>query len=142
MTFIGLQVWRQLGDLVCATTALGLHRDMHMDRPVTFVSELKRRVFTVVFFIDKGSSLLTGRPPALSYRYCKFKMPLDISEEDSMNEEDLKRAVQKLDANGWSTGGKVLQSTTNRTSSMLGIVLDEILEVSLGDFGSCTDRIM
>jgi len=49
---------------VSASTALGLHREIE-NRPITFVSEMKRRIFTVVFNIDKGSSLLTGRPPAL-----------------------------------------------------------------------------
>jgi hypothetical protein len=114
---------------------------MDIDQPITFITELRRRIFAVVFCIDKGSSLLTGRPPALSYRYCKFKIPLDLSEEEIMREDDLERAVASLDAEGWRTDAKFHGLTVERTHAMLAIVLDEILEVSLGDFGNCTDRI-
>jgi hypothetical protein len=58
---------------------LGLHRQPKITT-VTFASELKRRVFTVVFNIDKGSSLLTGRPPALSNHYARWEIPLDLSQ--------------------------------------------------------------
>lgn len=129
-------VWRQLGDLVSASTALGLHREVEVVGPPTFVSELRKRVFAIVFNIDKGSSLLTGRPPALSYRYCRFKLPLDISEETMAQGGDaFKRAVENLDANGWNREGKLYPNTTTRVHCQLAIVLNEILELFLGDMG-------
>jgi hypothetical protein len=135
----GLLVWRQLGDLVSASTALGLHREAE-NRPITFASEMKRRIFTVVFNIDKGSSLLTGRPPALSYRYTRFKFPLDLSEEVLMKGgEELQNAIARLDANGWNTEEKIHPSTLSRAHGMLAIVLNEILEASLGDPAECTN---
>lgn len=129
-------MWRQLGDLVSASTALGLHRDMDVATPISFVSELRRRIFAIVFNIDKGSSLLTGRPPALSYRYCRFRLPLDVSEEVIMQGgEELRRAVENLDGEGWNTEGQLYPNTTTRAHSKLAIVLNEILELSLGDLG-------
>ena len=123
-----------------ASTALGLHREVE-NRPTTFVSEMKRRIFTVVFNIDKGSSLLTGRPPALSYRYTRFKFPLDLSEEALMKDrEELQNAVGLLDANGWNTEGKIHPSTLSRAYGMLAIVLNEVLECSLGDPAECTNE--
>lgn len=131
-------VWRQLGDLVSASTAMGLHREVDADAagPISFVSELRRRIFAVVFNFDKGSSVLTGRPPALSYRYCRFRLPLDVSDEVIMRGGDeLTRAVEKLDRDGWNTDGKIYPNTTIRARCTLAIILNEILEISLGEFG-------
>lgn len=47
---LGLVCWRQLGDLVSATTALGLHRQT--DCPITFLSEFKKYIFAIIFGID------------------------------------------------------------------------------------------
>ena len=135
LTFLlGLVVWRELGDLVSASTALGLHRQVDDGQRVTFISQAKKRLFTVIFNIDKGSSLLCGRPPALSYRYTKFKLPLDISEEAVMRGgAELQRAIQALDADGWNTEGQLYPATTTRAHGLLSIVLNEVLELSLGD---------
>jgi hypothetical protein len=129
-------VWRQLGDLVSASTALGLHREVDTDEKTSFGTELRKRVFAIVFNIDKGSSLLTGRPPALSYRYCRFTLPLDISEEIMMESgERFRRAVENLDEEGWNTEGEIYPNTLTRAHAKLSIILNEILELSLGDFG-------
>ena len=133
-------MWRQLGDLVSASTALGLHRQVE-DRPVSFFSELRRRVFTVVFNIDKGSSLLTGRPPALSYRYTRFQFPLDLSEDVVMKgRKEIQDAIARLDPNGWNVDGNIHPSTTTRAHGFFSIVLNEILELSLGDPADCTNE--
>jgi hypothetical protein len=130
---VGLLAWRQLGDLVSASTAMGLHREADSDRPVTFVSELRRRLFVIVFSIDKSSSLLTGRPPALAYRYCQFKLPLDLSDEAVMDSKEFVKAIEKLDENGWNTDGQIYHGTMARASGCLAIVLNEILELALGN---------
>jgi len=97
---LGLVCWRQLGDLVSATTALGLHRQTH--QRVTFLSEFKKYLFCMVFSFDKSGSLLTGRPPALSYRYTKFELPLDLDDDIIIRGgEELQRAIDRLDVNGW-----------------------------------------
>lgn len=59
--YLGLVVWRQLGDLASATTALGLHRQVDTGQSMSVVSEWKKYLFVIVFNIDKCASLLTGR---------------------------------------------------------------------------------
>lgn len=123
-----------MGDLVSASTALGLHREVENSGPVSIVSELRKRVFAIVFNLDKNSSLLTGRPPALSYRYCRFKLPWDVSDEVLVEGGDaLAKAIEALDENGWNKEGKLFPNTTTRAHCKLSIVLNEILELSLGE---------
>jgi hypothetical protein len=117
---------------------LGLHRQPKI-ATVTFASELNRRVFTVVFNIDKGSSLLTGRPPALSNHYARWEIPLDLSQNVLMKGgTELQEAVEDLDENGWNKYGYIYPTTTYRARGMLSPVLNEILELSLGDAEDCT----
>ncbi|CZT10242.1 hypothetical protein WAI453_009350 [Rhynchosporium graminicola] len=134
-----LVVWRQLGDLVSSSTALGLHRQIDTGRPPSYISETKKRLFTSIFCFDKGSALLTGRPPALSYRYTRFELPLDLSEEVLIQGgEVLQEAVAKLDENGWNQEGQIYSTTATRAHGMFSQVLNEVLELSLGDKDICT----
>ncbi|KAG4024977.1 hypothetical protein MFRU_076g00240 [Monilinia fructicola] len=127
-----LIVWRQIGDLVSMSTALGLHRQADNDGPVTFLSESKRRLFTIIFNIDKSSSHLTGRPPALSYRYTRFRFPLDIEDEVlTQGPEAIRIAADRLDANGWNQEGTFTNATYTRAHGYLAIITDEMLEVTL-----------
>ncbi|CCD55295.1 similar to transcription factor Cys6 [Botrytis cinerea T4] len=127
-----LIVWRQIGDLVSMSTALGLHRQPDNDGPVTFLSECKRRLFTIIFNFDKSSAHLTGRPPALSYRYTRFRFPLDIDDEVfAQGPEALRNAAEKLDANGWNQEARMTNATYIRAHGYLTIITDEILELSL-----------
>ncbi|TVY46496.1 hypothetical protein LOCC1_G001894 [Lachnellula occidentalis] len=136
-----LIVWRQLGDLVSASTALGLHRQVATEQPISFLTEMKKRVFTVIFNLDKSTSVLTGRPPTLSYRYTRFKFPLDLSDEVTMaGGDELIAAVNKLDKDGWNTDGKIYASTVNRVHGIDSVILDETLELSLGDPADCTEE--
>ncbi|RFU35705.1 hypothetical protein B7463_g679, partial [Scytalidium lignicola] len=129
-----LIAWRQLGDLVSAATALGLHRDEEFDRPISVASESRRSIFGVIFKIDKSTSLLTGRPPALSYQYTRFKPCSAIPEEALMRGgRELEKAIAGLDSNGWNTDGIQHTSTLNRAFVLMAIILDQILEFSLGD---------
>ncbi|TVY65620.1 hypothetical protein LSUE1_G008261 [Lachnellula suecica] len=136
-----LVVWRQLGDLVSSSTALGLHRQMATEQPISFLTELKKRIFTVIFNLDKNASALNGRPPALSYRYTRFKYPLDLSDEVLMaGGDELHAAVNRLDKDGWNTDGEIYPATYCRANGTLSVVLDEILELSLGDPSDCTEE--
>jgi hypothetical protein len=135
----GLVVWRQLGDLVNASTALGLHRQADTGRTTSFIAETKKRLITVIMNIDKGSSLLTGRPPTLNYRYTRFSWPFDLSEEVLMEGgEALQQAIDALDENGWNTEGEIYSSTATRAHGTLSPLLNEVLELSLGDPAGCT----
>lgn len=135
-----LVVWRQLGDLISATTALGLHRQpVTDDQPDTFLSEMKRRSINAVLGMCLGNSLLTGRPPALSYRSTRFKLPLCVSDEVLMQgEEKIREAKAKLDPNGWPKEVDLCQGTMMRARGMMAPVLSEVLELYLGDAEDCT----
>lgn len=133
-------VWRQLGDLISATTALGLHRQpVTDDQPDTFLSEMKRRAINSVLGMCLGNSLLTGRPPALSYRSARFKLPLCISDEVLMQgEEKIREAKAKLDPNGWPKELDLCEGTMMKARGMMAPVLSEVLELYLGDAEDCT----
>ena len=89
--------------------------------------------------IDKGSSLLTGRPPTLNYRYTRFSWPFDLSEEVLIQGgEALQQAIDALDENGWNTEGEIYSSTATRAHGTLSPLLNEVLELSLGDPAGCT----
>jgi hypothetical protein len=135
-------VWRQLGDLVAATTALGLHR-LTPGHPVTFISEMKKRIFNATFICNMGNSLLTGRPPALCHRLCHLQLPLDVSDAVLMRGgEDLQRAIDALDSNGWNREEKIHINSTVRTRTMLVPILNEALELFLGDPQNITGEII
>jgi hypothetical protein len=118
---------------VSGTTALGLHR-LTPGLPITFISEMKKRIFSATYFCDMGSSLLTGRPPSLSYRFSRIQLPVDVSDEVLMKGgEDLQRAINALDSDGWNREGIIHTSTMVRTRTLLAPILNEALELFLGD---------
>lgn len=107
------------------------------------VSELRKALFQSMFLIDKQLATFTGRPPTLSRRYCNCQMPLDLTEDELMAEgEELAQIVAKLDADGWSTTGKVSRTTIDRAWALMSLIRDEILELSLGpsDQSPCSGR--
>lgn len=123
-----------------ATTALGLHRQIDTEnQPVTFLSEMKKRLITSVLHFNLGSSLLMGRPPALSHRSTKFTLPYAISDEVLMQGGDkIQEAIARLDANGWDRNGELNQGTRTRARGMMSPILSEILDLYLGDKEECT----
>lgn len=89
--------------------------------------------------ILENASLLTGRPPALSYRYTRFEPPLDLNDDVVIRGgEELLNAIERLDSNGWNVDGTIYPSTYNRGRIFLSINLNEILELSLGDPSDAT----
>jgi len=126
-------LWRAHGDLINATTGLGLHRDKHLQSTPTISSEMRRRTWAVVFGIDKTIAAFTGRPPGLSHRFNLCPLPLDLSDEILLApKEERDRAISILDANGWSQNGEVSTATGIRAVMIHSLILSEILEMSLG----------
>lgn len=94
---------------------------------------MRRRIYAIVFTIDKVLATFMGRPPALSGRYNSCPAPLDISDEVLMGgEPGLSNAVALLDSNGWNTDGQIYQATVLRERFYEGQIRDEVLEISLG----------
>ena len=78
--------------------------------------------------------MFTGRPPGLSHRYQSCPLPLDISDDVLIEGgEGLQRAISKLDNNGWNSEEKVYDSTICRLMGIYSIILDEVMEVFLGN---------
>lgn len=89
--------------------------------------------------MDKGTSQLTGRPPALSYQYTRFRPAMAVSDVALMRGgEELEKAIASLDSNGWNTDGYIYPNTMNRAYHYLSIISDEILQLSLGDDANVT----
>ena len=75
----------------------------------------------------------------MSYRYTRFEPPLDLNDDVVIRGgEELRRAIEKLDANGWNTEGAINTATYNRGRIMLSIDLNEVLELSLGNPSDAT----
>ena len=123
-------------------TALGLHR-LTPGGPVTFLSEMKKRIFNKTFVHDMSNSLLTGRPPALSHRFCQIQLALDLSDEVLLKGgEELQRAVAALDSEGWNREGSMHVNTGARNRTLLAPILNEALELFLGDPQRITGEII
>lgn len=99
--------WQRNGELCDAMVAMGLHQG-NRESPDTpfFLSQQRKKLFSQVYTHDKSISLFVGRPPRLSYRYCKLEMPLDLSGAQLMLQgSELQQAIANLDPNGWNTSG-------------------------------------
>lgn len=128
-----LACWSTHGTTISLLTFLGLHAEPGTSHyKPNLCLENKRRLFAYCFNIDKVIVAFTGRPPLLSGRYCSTPLPLDLSDEDLMaDEETLQSVVESLDENGWNTRGKVYPATLLRARVMCSYIQDEILELAL-----------
>lgn len=143
--FIGdtsVRHWRHHRDLVCAATALGLHRESHgTSSKISLALEVRRRAHAGVFGLDKAISSFTGRSVVLSRRFCTAILPLDVADEYLMlpHEELMEVVNRDLDANGWNTTRKFFPATRIRVFYYMALIRDEILESSLGTTGEQLD---
>ena len=127
--------WRLHGQHVALATYLGMHT-IQQDTSYfpTVASEARRRLISQVFVIDKVAASFSGRPPLLSRKYMLTPPPLDLGDEVLFSSpEVIAKAVEALDERGWNQEGKFYSTTIVRARRMLASVLDEIMEVSLGD---------
>ncbi|KAK2601669.1 hypothetical protein QQS21_004743 [Conoideocrella luteorostrata] len=128
-----IQHWRIYGDLYALTTFLGLHAtppSMIDDHSIS--SEIKRRLYAMIFKSDKVGSLFTGRPPFLGSRFATTPLPLDISDDELLN-SDAKSlgSSPNIDENGWNTKGQIYSVTVMRAKVMIDLVKEDILEIAL-----------
>lgn len=128
--------WRHMGDVIATATYLGLHAYSSDESSYvpTASSEAKRRLVSQIFMIDKVAASFCGRPPLLSRKYMHTPLPLDLSDEVLLGDaESIARAVEKLDAQGWSQDGKFYSTTVLRARVLLMSVKDEVMEIALGN---------
>ncbi|KAF9765281.1 hypothetical protein IL306_002455 [Fusarium sp. DS 682] len=118
---------------------MGLHASGETSRPqgqpekASFCVEHKRLLYCYIFKNDKSEVTLTGRPPLLSRRYCSTLPPLDLPDSCMMSEDTMAEELKNLDDRGWNTKGNISSSTYIRARYFMSYVLDEVIEVALGD---------
>lgn len=114
-TFLGLHV-----------TASGVINDHSIS------SEMKRRLFGMIYKNDKVLASFTGRPSLISARYATTPLPLDISDEELFYRGSTPAEENfRVDSNGWSTTGDVYPMTLLRAKVMMALIREEILDIAL-----------
>lgn len=126
------RTWQKMGDLSTITSAIGLHQlSGDKDCPF-FLTEIRKRVLSSAYAMDKEFAITLGRPPRICSRYCHIQLPLDLSDSEitaSPGEVDL--ALQKLDANGWNTSGEHTHEVKLRIALLTSLIRENILELSM-----------
>ena len=74
----------------------------------------------------------TGRPPLISSTYSSTPLPLDLDDDELLDEGKLEAALRGLDGNGWRVVPKLTRLTSTRARAMLGMTREEIFRVALG----------
>ncbi|KAL4996596.1 hypothetical protein BDV10DRAFT_195781 [Aspergillus recurvatus] len=133
----GSPTWNRMGELSSCIFELGLHRDSHShghkaeDIP-TFLREIRRRLYAGLYHNDKNIATFFGRPPRISWRHSDCKVPLDISEEALLGDEQgLERAMAELDSEGWNANATYRRASWYRLRFLVSSFREEILELSL-----------
>ncbi|EXJ86997.1 hypothetical protein A1O3_03954 [Capronia epimyces CBS 606.96] len=126
-------VWMLHGELISTVTTMGMHIESKRSQARTDLSiEMRRRVFSSIFIMDKILATFTGRPPLLSHRFTSTLLPLDISDEALLAGDDsIAASVASLD-DGWSTNGMFHPSGMLRARRSLATIRSEILDEALG----------
>lgn len=126
--------WQRTGEVCDAIVAMGLHQGNNVDADTPFfLSELRKKIFISTYGRDKQVATFLGRPPRLSYRYCKMEPPLDLSDDQLFLEgAELEAVLSQLDSNGWNTSGNLCRTTWQRVWFQHCRVREDILEIALG----------
>ncbi|CZT25096.1 uncharacterized protein RCC_10825 [Ramularia collo-cygni] len=126
--------WQRTGEVCDAVIAMGLHQGNNPDANTPFfLAELRKKIFISAYGHDKVVATFMGRPPRLSYRYCKMDWPLDLNDDQLFSEgEELEAALAGLDANGWNTSGILNRNCWSRIWFQHCRIREDILEIALG----------
>jgi hypothetical protein len=120
--------------MVTTTISAGLHRlPDYANSKITTASEYKRRLFSIIYYLDKTHSALNGIPPMLGRLYCDVKPCLDIADEEFfLPPHAFSVVVSRLDPNGWNPSGNMYDISIARAIWQLCSVREEVLEIALG----------
>ncbi|KID83511.1 Transcription factor, fungi [Metarhizium guizhouense ARSEF 977] len=128
-----IQFWRIHGELAALTSFLGLHvtpPSMINDHSIS--SEMKRRLYSMIFKSDKVVATFTGRPPLIGSRFATTPLPLDVSDEELLNSDGNSLANSpNVDEHGWNNRGKIFCGTMMRAKMILTLIKEQILEIAL-----------
>ncbi|KAH8712009.1 hypothetical protein GQ44DRAFT_661160 [Phaeosphaeriaceae sp. PMI808] len=126
--------------LTTALLSCNLHQEIAVDDNTPFfIAELRKRLFICAYDNDKYTAAYSGRPPQLTRHYCQLQIPLDLTDDQTMSEgTELEDAVGHLDDEGWNQQGTVQRSTFARLSATNALIIEDILEISLGNLPQAT----
>lgn len=86
-----------------------------------------------IFIVDKYLATFVGRPPLLTRRFCRIKLPLDLDDAALVSDTEVfQEQIRNLDSNGWSQRGRIYSSSILRFRMMVALIRDTILEIGLG----------
>ena len=133
-TSAGFELWLSHAAAVAMVTFLGLHAIPDTpDYKPCLASELKRRLFSNIFTLDKVGSSFHGRPPLLSHRWTTTPPPLDIRDEALLaGGRELQAAIASLDAEGWATSGEMESVTLARGRVAIAVIKEELMDIAFG----------
>ncbi|OKL61317.1 hypothetical protein UA08_03740 [Talaromyces atroroseus] len=127
--------WRKLGELSTVIFALGLHRPKPNDSSAPlFLLEIRRRVMTGAFLLDKQLATLLGRPPRIAWQYCDAQMPLDLPYEDifvASDGKDEDNMMKRIGPDGWNVDGQFNSGSQARLYLIFAIMREKILALVL-----------
>lgn len=128
------RAWRLMGDLSSAIVVLGFHRGFEDgESGPPYLVELRKRVVSLAYELDKEFATFVGRPPHLSRRYCTVDLPLDLPDSIIEGPAELFEAAKaKLDENGWCRDVMFNPASGLRAFVLLSMIREEVLELSLG----------
>ncbi|KAJ5902329.1 hypothetical protein N7495_002857 [Penicillium taxi] len=122
--------WRAIGDVSTIVFTLGLNQPASMDEAPFWLSEMRKRLMSLAYSMDKQLATFLGRPPRVSWRFCNFSLPLDLSFNELIAEPSVRdAAISKLDSNGWNRAGS--HGIYMRVVLLMGPIRESILELSL-----------
>jgi chromatin structure-remodeling complex subunit RSC3/30 len=115
--------------------ALGLHRPKPNDSSVPlFLAEIRKRVMTGAFLLDKQLATLLGRPPRITWQYCDLQMPLDLPYDDiflASDAKDEESLMKRIGPDGWNIEGQFNSGSQARLYLIFAIMREKILALSL-----------
>lgn len=121
-----------MGDLSTITSAIGLHQLSNDEECPFFLTEIRKRVMSSAYAMDKEFATMLGRPPRISSRYCFIQMPLDLSHTEIISSpEEIDLALQGLDENGWNTRGEATHEVKLRIATLTSLIRERVLELSM-----------
>ncbi|RAH81940.1 hypothetical protein BO86DRAFT_448179 [Aspergillus japonicus CBS 114.51] len=128
----GQSLHSSFAEIVSATYTAGFHRIIPLaGGRLSFVPQWRRRIFSMVYTMDKKLATFLDRPPLVTRQYCDMEAPADVNISDS-DATGMRSEGISFDALGFTIGGKSSPITFIRLRFLLAIIKEEILELQLG----------
>lgn len=74
-------MWYMIGLAMRTAIDLGLHRKANETNMDPFTAQMRRRLFWVVYYLERVVSMSLGRPFSISDRHIDLDLPLDIDDD-------------------------------------------------------------